>query len=267
MAVYGMSWESHTGEFLTIALEARSPHGVWLKETSGLSSQVDTDSAIAPTSVGEVVSGSSIPAMTGTLALAVSPAQAGSILTLPQVWTMLKRCFSQVQYGTLRLSQMDGQVLSAKCRLNAPVPAPERNPHVDAFDLLETEVELVCEQGVWFGMPDVGGPVDDGRQFINTGDLMEYLEVKWSGSGCSLQVDGGRVVDLPTVDGPRRLSTDPGTGFKITNPATGRVDVAAWASMRGRTVPGEIMPGGQVVVSTTGNVTVTVTPRFLDPWR
>lgn len=266
MAVYELSWESAAGEFLSIGLDNTSSSGVWLESVEGFSSEVETDSVIRPTSVGEIDTGSSIPAVEGTLSLILAPdTSTSTMLGLPEVWTMLKRSFSQVMNGTLRLTQRDGQVLSCSMRLARPIATPEVNPHAKVWGL-RAEVELTGRGGVWFGMPDVGGPVDDGRQFINTGDLMEYLDVEWSGSGCSLQVDGGRVVDLPTVDGPRRLSTDPGDGFKITD-EHGRVDVAAWSSMRGRTVPGEILPGRQVVVTTTGNVTVTVTPRFLDPWR
>lgn len=267
MAGYELSWESHTGEFLDLAVAEKSRQGFWVSTVEGFASEVDVDTAVNPTSVGETASGSSIPSMTGTLGVVVSPESVGSMLGLPELWTMLKRSFSQVMQGTMRLSQPDGQVLSASMRLAAPIPAPEYNPHAFSVDNLQVDVDLVSESGVWFGMPDEGGPTADGRLLINTGDITEYLDVEWSGSGCSVQVDGGRVVDLPSVSDPRRLSTDPGSGFKITDPATGRVDVSAWSSMRGRSVPGEILPGRQVVVSTTGNVTVTVTPRFLDPWR
>lgn len=268
MAVYEMSWESPSGEILDIGLDATSLSGVWMETVDGFSAEVDVDSVTHPTSVGEIDAGSSIPAISGTLSLVIAPDTAsGSMLGLPEVWSMVKRCFSQIMNGTLRLTQRDGQVLSCSMRLARPIQTPEQNPHSVGTWGLRVEVELTGRGGVWFGLPDEGGPTSDGGLlFINTGDITEHLRVSWSGSGCSLSVDGGAPVALPSVSGEHRLSTDPGTGYKITD-ADGRVDSAAWAAMRGRPIPGVIIPGGQVTVHTTGNVTVTMVPRFLDPWR
>lgn len=268
MAVYEMSWESPAGEFLDIGLDSQSSQGFWLESVDGFSSAVDVDSVVAPSSVGEIDAGSSIPAISGTLSLVLAPEMASrSMMGLPELWTMLKRSFSQIMNGTLRLTQRDGQVLSCSMRLAKPIPAPEWNPHSSGVKVLQTDVDLTGRAGVWFGMPDEGGPTaDGGRMFINSGDITEHLQVSWSGSGCSLTVGGWPTVQLPDVEGEHHLSTDPGDGFRIMN-ADGRVDVGAWASMRGRPVPGSVIPGGQVTVHTEGNVTVTLRPRFLDPWR
>lgn len=266
MAGYEMRWKSAADETFDIALAESSKSGYWAKKVDGFSSEVDTSTLLRSTGIGEDSTGLSIPAMTGEIDVVISPRSVGSMLTLPEAWTQFSRAFSQLYSGTLTISQADGQILSARHRLEKPIPAPEYNPHSKRIRFAETTISLVSEDGVWSGMTDGGVITPSGEvRLLNSGDLPAYVDITFTHG--AVRFGDGPMVTLPTVSEPRVLSTDPGTGYRITDPETGEVDVNAWASMRGRPVAARILPRRMVHVETTGDVTVSLTPTFTTPWR
>ncbi|MGN0095036.1 MAG: hypothetical protein ACI38U_03130 [Corynebacterium sp.] len=266
MAGYEMLWKSPAGDVFDIALAETSTSGFWAKSLDGFSSEVDVSTELRPTGVGEDSESFSIPSVEGEIDILISPRTVGSMLTVPEAWSQFVRGFSQLRPGTLTVSQPDGQILSAPWRLSKPIPTPERNPHSKRIPFLETQISLVSSAGVWSGMRDVGVETATGaRRVLNAGDIPAYVDVEFTHG--TVAINGAAPVTLPTVPTRRRLSTDPGSGYKITDPVTGRVDVDAWSSMRGRPIPGRVEPGQMALIETTGDVEVSLTPRFTTPWR
>ena len=62
------------------------------------------------------------------------------------------------------------------------------------------------------------------------------------------------------------LSTDPGTGFVITD-MDGKRDNSRWASMRGMPVRGTTMPGESTTWLMTSGVTLLSRELAENPWR
>lgn len=261
----GMTWQSPKGEILEFAVDRHPSTGLWVTEVDGFVSEVDVETEISADGVGEDVTGYSIPAMTGELTVLIAPKDAGRMVSVANAWGEFSRAFDQLRYGRLTIPQYDGQILSAPMRLAAPIAPPEFNPRSQT-DCVEATVELRAEAGVWTGRDEKGVTTDQGEQrLLNAGDLPAHIDVTFTHG--TVSINGADPVTLPTVDEPRRLTTDPGKGYRITDPVTGRADVDVWSSMRGRPVPGRVEPDEMVLVETTGDVAVSLTPLFTTPWR
>lgn len=266
MAHWDMTWESPYGETVQIALGNDPLQGFWVTEVSGFVADADTSADIRSTGVGVRRREQSIPEMLGSLTLVLAPDATSRVITLSQMYSQFVGLFSQFKYGNLSFPQPDGQVLTGRFRLASAISPPEWNPHTMSSNVLEMTLDLVSDDGVWSGMPDRGVATTDGaRRLLNVGDMASFVDVSFTHG--TVAIDGAEPVSLPTVPDRRTLSTDPGTGYRITDPETGEVDVDAWSSMRGRPVPGRVEPRQRVLVETTGDVEVSLTPYFTTPWR
>ncbi|MDN6706372.1 hypothetical protein [Corynebacterium glyciniphilum] len=261
----GMTWQSPSGEILEFAVDRHPSTGLWVTEAEGFVSEVETETEISADGVGEDRTGYSIPAFTGELTVLIAPRDAGRMVTVADAWGEFSRAFNQLRYGRLTIPQYDGQILSTPMRLAAPIAPPEFHPRSQK-DYIEAVVELRSDAGVWTGRTEPGVTTEEGAlRLLNAGDLPAFVDVEFTHG--TVSINGADPVTLPTVDETRRLVTNPGQGYKITDPATGRADVDAWSSMRGRPVPGRVEPGEMVLVENTGDVSVSLTPLFTTPWR
>lgn len=266
MAGWDMTWESPSGEVVELSIGNAPLQGIWVREVDGFVADVETSAELRSTGVGVQPDSRSVPEMSGTLDLVLAPETSATMLTASQMYSQVIGLFSQFRHGTMTLSQPDGQILTGRMRLASAIRVPKQNPHTSPSSIIEVSLDLVCDDGVWAGMRDVGVETASGaRRIMNVGDLTGYPDVTFTHG--TVAIDGADPVTLPTVATTRSLSTDPGSGYKITDPVTGQVDVDAWSSMRGRPVPGRVEPGQMVMVQTTGDVEVSLTPRFTTPWR
>lgn len=276
MSGYIASWTSPGGITIDLTMGAKSESGIWIESLDGFTSAPDVATVRRTTGRGEIPTALSIPKMTGTLNLRIDPGLAEiPDMDVSDMWTYLESLFSVVAPGTLTVRDASGRPLSAPFYLTDPIPFPAgKSPHTPGIREITMTVSLWSDSGGWWGETVTPSPINSTTGILyNPGHLEEYIALELSPGGTTAQrlyrytVDGvNRDVTLPSVTAKRFLSTNPGTGFSITD-GDGNRDRAAQVALRGRYISGVIPPGGYVHVTTGANVKATFTPYYLSPWR
>lgn len=241
-----------------------SIEGVQFAGVSGMVAQIDKTEVASSTGVGVEESGVLVPKMTGTLSLKIFPDQTAGMV-LGEVYREFTKSLSTRLFGRLIVIDSEMEEWRVKARLQNGGDPPELSPWSLMLSELDLGVPLEVLHGAWVGEEREWS----GTNIVihNGGDLDLFPMVRWFGSGATVTLPTGQTVTLPSVIGPRLLSTDPGAGYRITDPATGLEDDEAWAAMRGQPVYGRLRTGESATWSTSTGVTLLTRERIENPWR
>lgn len=264
MSMIRVIWEGVDNSTWHIVEDHDKVEGVELAGVSGLVAQIEKTEVASSTGVGVEETGELVPKMTGTLSLKIFPDETAGMV-LGEVHRQIKRSFSTRRFGTLRVSDSEMTEWSARARVQSGWDPPSLSPWSLLLDSVDLAVPLEVLDGAWVGEQEE----HSGTNLIitNHGDLDLYPLVAWAGSGRTVTIPSGQTIALPTVDTTRHLSTDPGTGYVITDPVTGLRDTTAWASMRGQPVMGRTRTGESTTWSTSTGVTLLTRDRIENPWE
>lgn len=267
VALLKLNWEGVDGSVWHIRTTGPVARGVMLDAPSGLVSNPSRSTSANSTGRGVRVGGYSFPEMEGTLALRVF-ADTPAGMTLGEVYDGLLASLSTIEEG--RLVVVDGRGLewSSDQVLMTKEPAPPAtSPHAFGLRDVQVDVPLTVLDGVMSRHTTWGDTTTAGVVTVaNRGNLPAYPVLRWDGETRQVVTPRGVTVDLPKAAGWRRLSTDPGTGYVITDDA-GNVDVDAWSSMRGLAVPGEIMPRATADWTLPAGVELLLDEYRTNVWR
>lgn len=276
MAGYRITWTSHTGVTVDLSMDALSDSGVWIRSISGFTSAPSVATVGRTNGRGEIPTALTTPKMEGSMVLHIDPSLANKPDTVSTMWSYLVGLFSTVRMGTMTIHQPDGTSLSSQFYASAPVDFPgERSPHTPGIREMDMALTFWSPVGGWEGVATAGtAPVDGVRTIYNRGDLDAYLTLELAPGGTpasrtyQITLAGGstHTVIFPSVSGIRYIDTDPGHGFAIEL-ADGTRDRAAQVGMRGQFIPGLVPTGESVSVMAGSNITATLTPYYLSPWR
>lgn len=277
MTGYSVTWTSHTGISVDLAMGIKSDSGIWISAIDGFTSSPDVSTVRRSTGRGDIPTALDIPKMTGQMTLHMDPYLAEiPDMDVSNMWSYVESLFSVVSPGIMTIRDAAGHALTASFYLSSPIAFPGgRSPHTPGIREIEMGISLWSPDGGWQGEPAHPSPTSSTAGVLyNPGHLEEYVTLKLSPGGTAAQrkytftdVSGvARTVTLPSVTGVRYLSTNPGSGFAIES-ATGVRDRAAQVALRGQYIPGRIAPGEQATVSVGANVKATFTPYYLSPWR
>lgn len=276
MSGYIVTWTSPSGITIDLTMGARSESGIWIKAIEGFTSSPEIATVQRSTGRGEKPTALSIPKMTGQLVLHIDPGLAEiPDMDVSDMWTYLESLFSLVSPGTMTVRDASGRPLSSDFYLSEPIAFPTgKSPHTPGIREIDMVVPLWSDSGGWWGETVTPSPINSTTGVLyNPGHLEEYISLELSAGGTVAQrlyrytLNGVNYdTTLPSVTAKRTLSTNPGTGFSITD-IDGNRDRAAQVALRGRYIPGVIAPGGYVNVTTGANVKATFTPYYLSPWR
>lgn len=250
----------------TLVGERQGAEGAEAAKVSGFIASTDTTVEARPARVGHVVSGFTVPPMTGTLDLTVSSQLVdGEARELDEIFAALARAWSPLADGELAWRSDRGVLMRTAARLaSGGFPMPDRSPTERApgqpVRRVSMSLSVQCLDGVWIGPQERhGGSV----AVLNAGDLDDYPRVEWSGSGAKVAGPGLSTVTLPTTARPAVWHTDPATGGLVT--IDGQPATALRRQLRGRVAPVPIEPG-EVAPWTFTGCTGVVQPTFLNPW-
>ena len=248
-------WEGHDNSRWRLLGDRRGP--VSLRRPGGLVGHPERAYHRASTGVGVTVGATTSAEMTGELELVASASQSDSAGDVHEAFL---RSWSTSRPGHLVV--VDGaRKLWRTPLLLDPAEPLDRSPQ--AGGAFAFTVPVVSLAGVWFGeVQEVSGsPVE----VFNGGDLPMFPTIVWSGSGQWVTLPTGVTVQLPTVVGEYRLSTDPGTGFVVHGP--NGVATGVRAAMRGLPVMGRTESMEATVWSMSAGVRLDHVERIYSPWR
>lgn len=258
-------WHGHNHAGFELVGDKPRSTGVFLESIDGFTAAPNVSTVDRSTGRGAVVSGFSWPVMTGTLTVLVA-ADPSRSMSQADVWREFKESFSTTRHGELVVTDSRGTKWRARCRLAEPIPVPEFSPTSRYLSHLQMTVPLVCDEGLWATYPlKIESPE---VPITNRGSVSTHPVVVWTGNGKTVTPHTIRnPVQLPSVtrEHPRYLHTDPGEGFKVTD-ANGAHDTLARSAMRGRAVPGEIMPGETRKWGFSDGVWLELTEYTENPW-
>ena len=259
-----VEWQGPTGPRWVMDGPVDDIGGAVLIQPAGLVADVERATAVTSHGVGVTLGPVVVGEMTGSLTLAL---RGDDRVSVGEVHSQVERCFSTVLPGELLVVDSDRNRWRVEALLARRPDPPERSPWAPGRGVLVWEPELRAPGGVWAGDPQIVEPEGGVATVFNPGSLTVFPLVVWSGSGCVIETPAGVLVTLPTATGVRKLSTDPGRGFVVTD-EEGHVDTGTWAEMRGLPVHGELAPHSEArwrVVS--GQVHFEVIPLTESPWR
>lgn len=267
MSLLQVKWAGMDGSVWDIRTTGPVARGVMLVRPSGLVSNPARSTTPRSTGRGVRVGGVTFPEMTGGLVLRIFRDKVLG-MTVGEVYDAFLDSLSTTEPGGLTVVDGKGREWSdPKVLLASEVSPPATSPHAVGLRDVEIEVPLIAESGI-FSRDTMYGQIA-GAQVVevpNRGNIDAFPTVLWDGQARTITTPYGQVLNLPAAPGPRRLSTDPGTGYVITDDA-GVVDSDAWATMRGIAVPGTIPPRGTATWTLPTGVRLLMTEYKTNVWR
>lgn len=251
----------------TLVGERQGAQGAEAAKVSGFIASPDTTVEARPARTGHVVSGFTVPPMTGTLDLTVSSQLVdGETRELDDIFDALALAWSPLVDGELTWVSDRGVLMRTRARLaSGGFPMPDRSPTERApgqpVRRVPLSLSVQCLDGLWIGPQSA--PYTGAVQVLNAGDLDDYPRIEWVGSGATVSGPGIPEFTLPTTAVPAVWDTDPATGGMVT--IDGQPATALRQQMRGRVAPVPIEPGTTAPWTFTG-CTAVVQPVFLNPW-
>lgn len=251
-----------------IATTGPVARGVMLEAVSGLTSKVTRSALARSTGRGADVGGYVLPEMEGALKLRIF-ADKQQAQTLGEVYDGILSAVSTTEECALDV--VDGRGVqwgSNRVLLTTEVDPPTPSPHTIGLRDITIELPLTILDGALARETTWGDPSTTQTVKVpNRGSLNTHPTIRWDGKpGRTVTLPTRQNVTLPTAPGWRHLSTDPGTGYVVTDD-TGKVDVTTWAAMRGLAVPGLIRPRAATTWTLPIGADLILTEYTTNVWR